>query len=358
MENKREKVYDFLRTIAIICVIISHCMTVTIKTNDFSALWWQKNIIEAIVRCGIIIFVFISGALLLNKPDEKISTFYYKRFVKIVIPFFIYSFFYVWIDKYKLNINIFLPKNFLNVFLSILEKPVSTHLWFMYMIIGLYLFTPYIKKISKNLNEKETINLFILLFVISIIEYLLPSFNIKIGINSLLIIGWIIPFILGYLLTKEVINKHYKLLYILGFLSFIFLIIAKRYLPNMESLYDLAPTMLLQNSAIFVFFIKNKEKICESKIINKITYFISKYTYDIYLVHIEIINILLYISKGWFNYGAMVNTAILAIATFVFSLIIGAIINNIIKMIEKIIRKTINITKNRIVNIKRQIIKN
>ena len=75
-------------------------------------------------------------------------------------------------------------------------------------------------------------------------------------------------------------------------------------------------------------------------------------------MHIEIINILLYISKGWFNYGAMVNTAILAIATFVFSLIIGAIINNIIKMIEKIIRKTINITKNRIVNIKRQIIKN
>ena len=343
MENKREYIYDFLRVISIIGIISIHCIARIMRPNQlYNTLWWQKNILEAIVRPSLIIFVLVSGALILNKPEEKISTFYYKRFIKIVIPFLIYSFIYVWINKYNLSTEIFIPKNILKAILSILKEPASYQLWFIYMIIGIYIFAPYLKKMLKNLNEKEIKNLFILLYIISIIKYFLPLFNIEIGIANLLIIEWIIPFVMGYLLTKEIINKHYKLIYILGFISFIFLILAQRYMQNTENLYELAPTMLMQSSAIFIFFIKNKQKICESKIVNKIMYFISKYTYDIFLVHVKVLDLSLEIYKKIFITDILTDAIMAIIVNFILSLIIAIIIHNIIKIIGKIIKITIN----------------
>ena len=333
MENKREYIYDFLRVISIIGIISIHCIAWLMKPNElYNTLWWQRNIFEAIVRPSLIIFVLVSGALILNKPEEKISTFYYKRFTKIVIPFLIYSFIYVWINKYKLSTEIFIPKNILTTILSIIKEPASYQLWFVYMIIGIYIFAPYLKKMLKNLNEKEIKNLFILLYIISIIKYFLPLFNIEIGITNILIIEWTIPFVMGYLLTKETINKHYKLIYILGILSFIFLIIATRYLPDIQNLYDLAPTMLMESSAIFIFFIKNKEKM----------YFISKYTYDIYLVHIKVLDLLIFLFVKIFIRDLLTDTIMAIILLFITSLISGIIIHNIIKIIGKIIKITIN----------------
>ena len=347
MEKKRENIYDFLRVFSILCIISIHCIAKIIQPQDYGIVWWEKNILDSIARTGLVIFVMISGALILNKPEEKISTFYYKRFKKVVIPFFIYSFLYVWIELYQLSTEILLPKNLLKTFLQILSTPVSYQLWFVYMIIGIYIFAPYIKKLVQNLNEKETKNLFILLFIISIIKYTLPSLGIKIGITNLLITEWITPFVLGYLLTKENIQKHYKIIYTLGIISFIFLLIARRYLDFMQNILELAPTMLMQASAVFIFFIRNKNKICESQKLNKIINFISKYSYDIYLIHVEILHFLLYIYfiilRGKLTTNPLTNTTIMIIMTFVISLILGIIINKIINIIGKLIKKIINI---------------
>lgn len=242
----------------------------------------------------------------------------------------------------------FLPNNMFSLLLEIFSNPVGYHLWFVYMIIGIYLFVPYLRKMLQSLNDKECRNLFILLYLISFIKYFLPSFGIKIGITNLLIIEWILPFVLGYLLTKKNINAHYRLIYTFGILSFIFLIFAKRYFPTMNNLYDLAPTMLMQSQALFVFFIRNREKICKNNILNKIAFFISKYCYEIYLIHTLILDILL---KKIFIYvcfvNPLINTIVAIILTFIISLLCAFIINNlIVKYILKAFDYLVNLTKN------------
>ena len=71
MENKREYVYDYLRVIACILIIGIHCTSrfFHVTTITFSTM-------SAIFRNGLLIFVYIRGALLLNKKQEKISDFY------------------------------------------------------------------------------------------------------------------------------------------------------------------------------------------------------------------------------------------------------------------------------------------
>ncbi len=332
MEHKRYYIYDVLRSLSLFFIIAIHCSERLLICNRYDFVWWEHNIINAIVRPGLLLFVFISGALILNKTTESTKTFYTKRFFKVIIPFLICSYLYLWIDKYNLDLKIFLPSNFFTCFLDILSAPVAYHLWFIYMIVGLYVFTPYLRKMLQTLTDNECRNLFILLYLISFIKYFLNSFGIKIGISNLLIVDWSIPYVLGFLLTKDSINKFYKLFYILGFFSFVFLILANRYFPYINNLYDLAPTMLMESSAIFLFFLKNASKICESNLFNKMFEKIATYSYEIYLIHAKILDILL---TNFFNRVYIISpfytTLFAIILTFLISFICVFIINFIIK---------------------------
>ena len=89
MEHKREYIYDFLRVLACIFIIGIHCGERLLRGNKYDFIWWEHNIFNAIVRTGLCVFLFISGALLLNRKPEKTSVFYLKRFTKILIPFLV-----------------------------------------------------------------------------------------------------------------------------------------------------------------------------------------------------------------------------------------------------------------------------
>lgn len=347
MENKREYIYDFLRVLSCFLIIGIHCVERLLHGDTYNLIWWECNISNAIVRSGLLLFVFISGALLLNKKPEKASDFYLKRFVKIIIPFLVYSYMYLWIDKYHFSFEIFLPNVFFESFIKIISSPVSYHFWFVYMIIGIYLFVPYLRKMMQNLTDTECRNLFILLYCVSFIKYLLPSFGMKLGISNLLIIEWLIPFVLGYLMTRSCINSHYKIIYVCGILSFIFLIIAKRYFPNINHLYDLAPTMLMQCQAIFLFFIRNKKQICSNALMNKFVSFISNYCYEIYLIHALILDILLrYLFCNVLIISPFISTIIAIVLVFVLSFLCTFIINNLlVKNLMKLFNYIVNLIK-------------
>ena len=78
------------------------------------------------------------------------------------------------------------------------------------MIIGIYLCAPFLRRMCQNLTDKEYKGLFVLILAISVIKYLLPSFGINIIITNIPFVEWTLIFLLGYLVTRESINKHYK----------------------------------------------------------------------------------------------------------------------------------------------------
>lgn len=325
--KKREIIYDFIRVLSCIFVIGIH------STNNL--------IFNSIFRIGLPMFIFLSGVLLLNAKEEPTSKFYLKRFLKIVIPLYIYSFIYLFIYKYNYNLNIFIPSNILLEIKNITKGYIHYHLWYPYMIIGIYMCTPYLKKMCKALTDNDCKNLLILIFIISLIKYTLPNFNINIGINNFTFLGCNLIFLLGYLTTKPIISKHYKIIYFLGIISFCFNIIAKTYLPKLTNLDDIAITMMLQVMALYLVLYRNKEKICSNKTINKIVTYLSEYTWEIFLVHVIVLDILKkYILT--LNIPSILSYTILIVLVTIISYFYAMVINKlIIKPIQKGIKKLI-----------------
>lgn len=334
--NKREKIYDYIRAISCIFIIALHCSGALLN-QSYGALWWIGNVFHSIVRIGLPMFVLLSGALILNGKDEPISTFYIKRFIKILIPLYLYSFLYLFIYEYNCSWTFFTPINIINGIQQITTSQVFYHFWFLYMILGIYLCAPYLKKMCKNLTDTECKNLFILLVVISIIKYFLPSFNINININNIPFLEWTLYFLFGYLLTKEVIIKNYKIIYALGIVSLIFCTICIRWFPNIKHIFDLSPTMIFESLALFMFFIRNKSKICVNKYINGLMFFVSKYSLEIYLIHALVLDKLAkHISI--YSMPRIVWVTLMIILVTIVSSILSFIIHNlVVKHIENLI---------------------
>ena len=336
-KNNREVIYDVIRVFSCIGIMIIHCSGFLMQEDGDNSIWWMGNIITTICFIGLPMFFVLSGALLLNNTKEDIVTFYKKRFTKIVIPFLIYSLIYIIGFEYKLNFEQF---NIIDIFSKILGGNVYFHLWFVYSIMGIYLFTPFIRKMCQNINDKECKILFILILGVSIIKYLLPSFNINFKLEDIPFVGWGLYFILGYLLTKECIRKYYKVFYGLGILCFIFSIFAHRFLKNIENTFDLSIIMMFQVIAIFIFFTRNKEKLKIKR--ENVFIFLSKYSWEAYLIHgaiRELIYKINFLEITKISY-AIITSIMLIILSYITAFILhNLVIKNIEKLLEILFKK-------------------
>jgi len=164
----------------------------------------------------------ISGFFLLNnKPNESYQTFYRKRMNKIIIPLVFWALFYSCLRVYTGRINT--PYEF---FMNILSGKPYYHLWFLYMIIPLYLFTPFLRKWVNHLNTKELFILILLMFVIASSAILVQN---KFSPTNDLFFTWFFFFLpyffTGFLLRNynNTINICYLCLTSLGSIIIIFI---------------------------------------------------------------------------------------------------------------------------------------
>src|ERR1700743_565095 len=140
---------DSLRAIAVIAVIGVHVVApaLSAKTNlqnTSTTGWWIANVYDSLFRFCVPIFVMITGALLLPQ-DIGLKAFLKKRLNRILLPFIFWSLIYMAFNM-ALKIRDEGYSNAIVYFGSwvstqIIQGP-SIHLWYVYMIIGLYLFIP------------------------------------------------------------------------------------------------------------------------------------------------------------------------------------------------------------------------
>lgn len=138
---------DYMRVIACFMVIMVHsCEFFFIDGSEIGirslsdGLW--VSVIDSAFRCSVPLFVMISAYLLVPVKGNLIQ-FFSRRLVRVVIPFAIWSVLYatlpyLWggMDADDVIDSLFrLAYNF---------NDASGHMWFVYMLIGLYLFMPVI----------------------------------------------------------------------------------------------------------------------------------------------------------------------------------------------------------------------
>ncbi|MDE6877657.1 MAG: acyltransferase family protein [Odoribacter sp.] len=195
MENTNRIVWaDVLRLIAILMVICIHCsdpfnVSPEARLNPEYNLW--GSIYGAFLRPCVPLFVMLTGMLLLPVKQET-GQFYKKRMLRVIIPFIVWSLLYNLFPWFTgvlgLNSSIlsamfpyageFPSQTFESCLHNILLIPFNFNtytvpLWYIYMLIGLYLYMPFFSAWIKQASQKQ-IRIFLSIWFISLF---LPYFQ-------------------------------------------------------------------------------------------------------------------------------------------------------------------------------------
>ena len=234
---------DVLRVIAILAVILNHVTSNRLYVADLNSMEWSWiSFYGAFARWGVPAFVMVSGALFLN-PHRLINyhKLFFKNTLRLVRAYVIWSGFYALFD---LSIGqITTTSDFV---VQWIKGP--THLWFLWMLVGLYILIPLLRMIT--LSDNATAYFIALTMVFTMIIPFLQIINDDIkpyllsptsqpiiaagdafwanyngAFNYHFTLGYVSYFMLGhYLNIKEFSRKKRHWLYGLGFLSLLFTI--------------------------------------------------------------------------------------------------------------------------------------
>lgn len=270
LSGKRFVNYDFARVLAIISVVFCHSVeSFYYMYQDRSILWGMLSSESKLFdllgltfgRIGVPIFLFLTGSLILNKAIENGDD--YTHFLKKnYIPMLITS--WVWIIIWNIFLYLYYafggetPPVTVQSLLECLlfQQNVDTIMpaWYLPMIMGVYLFLPFLSIVVKRINFKA---IFFPLTVFIVILFVLPTLNNILTLNNLAQVknvtldasfsGGIygIYIIIGYYLSKGLFrNISIKILAILSLLSFAACVIIQFLLAERGIFYKLEYNML------------------------------------------------------------------------------------------------------------------
>lgn len=334
---KKERIIylDILRIISCISIIAIHVAAHNYDTTTPSSYEWNVfNIYQSATRWAGPMFMLISGAIFLdNNREISIKKIYTKNILKLIITAIFWATFYEMMDIFVMNIK---SARGLKVFITNVISLNKYHLWYLRMMIGLYIITPVLRKITADRKTTEYF-LIVQLFFTSII----PSLLLIPGMSKFkdlfsdinLNFGYISYFVLGYYLSiKEFSGKTRKAIYGLGILGFVVTVVGcavySNYLNKPYKLYmQYLPTMLLETIGIFVF-VKN----CKFNITtrtNKMINLLVKNTLGIYLIHVFVKECLEKIGLTSLSFNPMISVPVIVLIIFVISLMISITIKHI-----------------------------
>jgi surface polysaccharide O-acyltransferase-like enzyme len=162
----------------------------------------------------------ISGALLLDPgKKEDMVIFYKKRLVKILLPVLFWSVLFLLWGALK-GMAKGDPLSFKEILQRLLSGRPYYHMWFLYMIVPLYLFTPFFRKIVANSTRGEIILLAIATFTIAVLHAVyahLYTDGSKLFITRFL--SFIPFYLLGHLIRTDERDASKVLLWSVFFLS-------------------------------------------------------------------------------------------------------------------------------------------
>lgn len=220
---------DWLRVIAIFFVIIVHCTEPfylggegSLIASESDAVW--VSLFDSFARACVPLFIIASSFLQfpLNRPA---SVFLRKRVVRVLIPFAVWTIVYALVYGEPIE-------NFKDLLLNF--NYAAGHLWFVYMLVGIYLLIPMLSPWAERVSRRElTFYLVICLFTT-----LIPFIREMAGGDSVSVIygpsG--IPNYSKYPLWGECSWNQYGVFYYLsGFIGYLlFGLYVRRFVENLS----------------------------------------------------------------------------------------------------------------------------
>ncbi len=167
MGRTRESNYDLLRIICMAAVISAHVSDLYIKavTNkELFGVFYTEHIgavslYNVLPRFSVPCFVMLSGAFLLSEEkNAQCRYFYRKTFRSVGIPTVLFSLCYFLFAMAQAALSVFSNGRerirLLGPVTGWLRGEPFYHLWYLYMMVGVYLFVPFLVRMKKEMGER------------------------------------------------------------------------------------------------------------------------------------------------------------------------------------------------------------
>lgn len=294
---------DALRVFAMAAIVTLHSSAPLCYAVNKGMNWYAVITVNVLTRFAVPCFVMISGYLLLGR-EENAFVFYKKRLFSMVVPFLTWSLFYsLWL--------VHLGGTVWQQFVSFLNSGVMYHLWFCYMMIGLYLLAPFVRVFCASLVDSTLIWLMLMLFLMSGFAGLAQTqYGVTHSLSYLFPINiYLGYFVLGFVLSK--IDFHIKYLnfglwfvVICSTLCSVIFTISSSLATGQLNEYWLSPlsiATMLQAVSFFLLILNSKDRIEHflGETAKRVVESISSSSYTIYLMHIIVLE---HVTKYWIKY--------------------------------------------------------
>lgn len=287
-----------IRILATFAVVMIHVFSQI--NSDFSSYLSNSEYYICIVLVNfwqwcIPLFVMITGVLFLDpKKDVSLEKILKKYFLRIILAILVFGIPYCFMKiLFEANMS-FNIGQIGSAILNTLQGKSWAHMWYLYMIAGLYLCIPFIKlyvtTASNSIQYYTLVILFIFTSIIPAAESIAP---IKIGIYIPVTSVYIFYLLLGYYVHYNKVSIKNGILFMLTLLYILYSII----MPLNKDYYSLSnaghlvlteynsPLVALAAFSIFCIFRQNNKSF---KLINNVT----PMCFGVYLVHAFFINLL------------------------------------------------------------------
>ncbi len=278
----------WLRTLAAFAVVAIHVCAKDYTAHPVTGSAWQTMAaLEALLRWCVPVFVMISGALLLDParelPPDKL---FRKYFLRILLALVFWSLGYA-ILYTGLYLRAGLPATLAAA------REGYPHLWYLYMLLGLYLVTPLLRPLAR---ERALMRYFVALAaVFSILLPTLAQFSLlpltryfasRLDVHAVL--GYPGYFVLGRLLaTAETTKKQRAAFYVLTLAATLLALLVdgcgsmacgEIYTPFVQ---EFSLNSALQAAALFLLL----RELTRGKAVPRLVRSLSALSFGVYLLH-------------------------------------------------------------------------
>lgn len=300
--EKKQRIFslDAVKIVSILLAIMLHSSRFFVQFSKGSFDFVFGSVLDSLSRIGVPMFVMTTGVLMLNENKEiTVKKTCGKYILPMVKVFAVWTVIYYFIscisDTLKGS-----PIDLRHTVYDLLTG--ASHMWYLYMLIGLYLVTPILKKFV-NKENKELVFYYIVISLVA--RFTLPLFAILgkhlDAFNQLAYIidgfyldffsGYVTYYLTGWYIFNVGFNKRTEnVIYGLSLVSaalIVFYVIAS---GKTEFIYDNINLLVyLYASGVFLFITKKlRDKPCKSKTIQKM----SELGFGVYIVHMAVLSVL------------------------------------------------------------------
>ena len=326
-DSVRNHSFEYMRSIACLAIVLMHMMNVSeilyrseiSKSSDCFSM-----MIVYLMMWAVPLFVMVTGALILD-PSKNISlkNLYGKYILRVFGALVLFTIIFRFVDM-LMNGESFSAAVIGSAFYKLFTATSWSHLWYLYLMIGLYVLLPAYRSVTAGLDKKTFLYI---LAVYAVFLSLLPLsdiFGVSTGFHLQTSAVYVLFFFAGYAVKSGILNikKSMALILFLLATALIVLFCIMRYELDLAGLDVMlgsysSPLVVVQSVSLFILMYKN-ETSEKSGFFSKLITVFDRNSFGIYLIHMIFLR--LFLRHMQINpYGTLYMFAVVYFATLVIS---------------------------------------